>query len=79
MAEEKEKKKEAPAKGKKKINRLTLKELEERIEDVQKKMRGLASSYAQQLLRRKEQLLREKETRVQEKDEPAKPGGDNAT
>jgi len=59
MAEEK---KEAQAKKKKKINRLTLKELEKKIEQVQQKMGGLTSIYAQQLLTRKEQLLQESKT-----------------
>ncbi len=57
-----EEKKEAQAKKKKKINRLTLKELEKKIEQVQQKMGGLTSIYAQQLLRRKEQLLQESKT-----------------
>ena len=56
-----EKKEEGPKK-KKKINRLTLKEVKMRLQEVQEKMGGLASSYAQQLLKRKEQLLVEKET-----------------
>ncbi len=64
-----EEKKEAQVKKKKKINRLTLKELEKKIEQVQQKMGGLASAYAQQLLRRKEQLLQETKTEG---------GGDNA-
>ncbi len=60
MAEEK---KEAGEKKKKKINRLTLKELEERIKEVQQKQGGLTSSFAQQLLKRKEQLLQKTEDR----------------
>ena len=57
-----EEKKETQAKKKKKINRLTLKELENKIKQVQQKMGGLTSAYAQQLLRRKEQLLQESKT-----------------
>ena len=50
-------KKEAAEKKKKKINCLTLKELEKKIEQTQEKMGGLTSFYARQLLKRKEQLL----------------------
>ncbi len=57
MAEEE--KKEAAEKKKKKINCLTLKELEKKIEQAQEKMGGLSSSFARQLLKRKEQLLAE--------------------
>ncbi|MBN3039379.1 MAG: hypothetical protein JW869_08200 [Candidatus Omnitrophica bacterium] len=46
-------------KKKKKINRLTLKELEKKINEVQEKMGSLSSSYARGLLRQKEQLLSE--------------------
>ena len=52
-----EEKKEAQEKKKKKINRLTLEELERKIQEVQSKMGGLSSSYALQLLKRKERLL----------------------
>ncbi|MBU4141089.1 MAG: hypothetical protein KKA80_04275 [Candidatus Omnitrophica bacterium] len=41
---------------KKKINRLTLKEVEKKIQEVQEKMGGLTSSFARHLLKRKEQL-----------------------
>ena len=74
-----EAKKEAQEKKKKKINRLTLKELEKRIQEVQSKMGGLTSSYALQLLKRKKQLLSKTETRTEEKEETAKDGGENAT
>jgi len=53
----KEEKKEAAGTHKKKINRLTLKEVEKKIQETQEKMGGLASSFARQLLERKEQLL----------------------
>lgn len=43
--------------AKKKINRLSLKEIEKRLEQVQEKMGSLNSSYARQLLKRKELLL----------------------
>ncbi len=49
-------KKESAAK-KKKINRLSLKEVEKKIAETQGKMGSLTSAYAQQLLKRKEQLL----------------------
>ena len=83
MAEEK---KEAQAEKKKKINRLTLKELEKKIEHVQQKMGGLTSAYAQQLLRRKEQLLQESKTEENSQGGGVSPppyknsqgGGDNA-
>lgn len=70
-----EKKEETEAK-KKKINRLTLQEVEEKIKEVQEKMGGLSSAYAQQLLKRKEGLLQEKEDQAQvsekmEKDDAA--------
>ena len=51
-------KKETAAKKKRKINRLTLKEVEKRIQDVQEKMGSLTSRYGQQLLKQKEKLLR---------------------
>lgn len=51
-----EEKKEGTQK-KKKINRMTAKELERNIDQVKRKMGGLNSAYARQLLKRKEQLL----------------------
>ncbi len=67
-----EQKKEAGAKKRKKINCLTLEELEKKIQEVQEKMGGLTSTYARQLLKRKEQLSEEKEKTI-------KPGESNAT
>ena len=55
VTEKKEEMKEAGTH--KKINRLTLKEVEKKIQETQEKMGGLASSFARQLLKRKEQLL----------------------
>ena len=46
----------------KKINRLSLKELEQKLQEVQAKMGSLTSSYAQQLLKRKTQLLEGQKT-----------------
>lgn len=74
-----EAKKEAQEKKKKKINRLTLKELDKKIQEVQSKMGNLSSSYALQLLKRKKQLLSKAETRTEEKEETAKDRGENAT
>ena len=58
------------AKKKKKINRLTLKELEKEIEGAKEKMGGLRSQYAQQLLKRKEQLTLNKEPGPKEENDP---------
>lgn len=44
------------SKRSKKINLMTLPELEKKLEEVKVKMGGLSSGYAQQLLKRKEQL-----------------------
>lgn len=79
---------------KKKINRLSLKELEKKIKQTEEKMGSLSSSYAQQLLKRKEQLLAEtrsrdtacpgggnqqaSETITEKKQEATEPGGENA-
>ena len=52
-----EENKAAGTEKKQKINQYSLKEVEKKIEEVQEKMGGLTSSFAQQLLRRKEQLL----------------------
>ena len=60
-----EKKETAGQPKKKKVNRLTLKELEKKIQQVQEKMGSLHSAYAQQLLKRKEQLLQKTEDREQ--------------
>jgi len=46
---------EAPA-GNKKINEMTLKELDAKLAEVQEKQGGLTSKYARQLLRRKKVL-----------------------
>jgi len=46
----------AKAKRKKKINQFTLKEINQKIEEVKEKMGGLNSKYAKQLLHRKEIL-----------------------
>jgi hypothetical protein len=46
---------EAPA-GNKKINEMTLKELEAKLAEVQAKQGGLTSKYAKQLLLRKKTL-----------------------
>lgn len=52
-----EKKEAQDSKKKKKLNKLTLKEIEKMIQVVQEKMGGLNSFYAKELVRRKEQLL----------------------
>jgi len=70
-------KKEAGQK-KKKINRLTLKELEKKIEEVRQKMGGLNSFYAQQLLKRKKQLIEAQETREENKEETTEGKEENA-
>lgn len=56
LEEKPEEEKESGPK-KKKINRLSLKELEKKIQQTQEKMGGLTSIYARQLLKRREQLL----------------------
>lgn len=45
------------SKKKKKINKLTLNEIEKMIQEVQEKMGGVNSFYAKQLISRKQQLL----------------------
>jgi hypothetical protein len=61
---------EAAPKKAKKINRLTLKELEKRIQLVQEKMGSLTSHYAQQLLKRKEQLFEKTKDKGEETKTP---------
>ena len=61
MAEEKPKQ-EAPApqavapKKNKKINKMTLQEVDKKLEEIKEKMGSLSSKYALELLRRKTQL-----------------------
>lgn len=57
-----EKKEEAPSepKKKKKINKLTLEEVEEKLKSTEVTMGGHSSKYAQHLLQRREELLQEK-------------------
>lgn len=43
----------SPSKSSKKINKMTLEEVEAKLEDVKTTQGGLSSKYAQQLLRRK--------------------------
>lgn len=86
---EEQKEKTAPGeKKKKKINRLSLKELEKKLKETEQKMGSLTSSYAQQLLKRKAQLLQSTENRVpsfakvsegkQKAEETTESGGENA-
>ncbi len=63
IEEKKEEKPEVPAEPpaaqpspKKKINQMTLEEIEAKLKDVQEQMGGLESKYAQQLLLRKKLL-----------------------
>jgi sRNA-binding protein len=60
--EEKETKEEPPAPAKKKINKMTLAEIESKLKEIKKTMGGWDSKYAQQLLKRKNRLLQEKST-----------------
>jgi len=55
-------KEEAPfePKKRKKINKLTLEEVEEKLKSVEATMGGASSKYAQQLLHRREELLQKK-------------------
>jgi len=57
-----EKKEEAPSERKKirKINKLSLEEIEEKLKNVATTMRGISSKYAQHLLQRREELLQKK-------------------
>jgi len=43
-----------------KINRMSVENIEERLKAVESSMKGLGSKYASQLLSRKEYLLRQK-------------------
>ncbi|RLE01439.1 MAG: hypothetical protein DRI99_07335, partial [Candidatus Aminicenantes bacterium] len=52
----------SPPKKKKKINQMTLEEIEERLKYVQETQGGLDSLYAQHLLQRKAYLLQQKST-----------------
>ncbi len=56
MAEEKTEQSEEKAKRNKKINRMTLAEIEKRLEEIERSMGGHSSRYARELLRRKEIL-----------------------
>lgn len=47
---------EAPTKKRKKVNRMTLEEIEKKLKEVKERMGGITSRYACQLLKRKEQL-----------------------
>jgi len=57
-----EKKEEAPSepKKKKKINKLTFEQVEEKLKSVEVTMGGTSSKYAQHLLQRREELLQKK-------------------
>jgi hypothetical protein len=48
--------KEAPPAKKKKINRMTLEEIKEKLKAVEERMGGFESKYAQELLKRKNTL-----------------------
>ncbi len=74
---EEDRAKEAKEEKKKKINRFTLEELGKKIQEVKEKMGGLTSSYAQELLKRKEQLLQKPEDKEQKTEETEKLGGDS--
>lgn len=56
MAEEKIEQSEEKAKRNKKINQLTLAEIEKKLEEIKGSMGGYSSRYARELLRRKEIL-----------------------
>jgi len=57
MSEEKEKRAEpASPPKKKKVNRMTLEEIEAKLKEVKEKMGGHESKYAQELLKRKRSL-----------------------
>jgi len=58
-------KKEPATKKTKKINRLTLQELEKKIEETKSKMGTLDSDYAHQLLKRKEQIVAQGNQKVE--------------
>ena len=55
-AEEAKDTKSAEAKPKKKINQLTLNEVNKRIENIKEQMGGINSDFAKRLLKRKELL-----------------------
>lgn len=57
MPEEKAEKPQEKAKRGRKINRMTLAEVEKKLEEIKGPMGGYASRYAKELLRRKEILL----------------------
>ncbi|MDH7511821.1 MAG: hypothetical protein QHH14_02615 [Clostridiales bacterium] len=56
MAEEKIEQAEEKAKRNKKINQLTLAEIEKKLAGIKESMGGYSSRYARELLRRKENL-----------------------
>jgi hypothetical protein len=56
MAEEKIEQPEEKAKRSRKINQLTLAEIEKKLEEIKGSMGGFSSRYARELLRRKENL-----------------------
>lgn len=60
MAEEKTEQAQEKTKERKKINRLTLAEVEKKLEEVKSAQGGYSSRYAQNLLRRREVLRSQK-------------------
>ena len=61
MAEEKTEQAQEKAKGGKKINKMTLAEIEEKLAEVKSTQGGLSSRFARELQRRKE-ILRARRT-----------------
>lgn len=53
---------EVKGKKKRKINRMTLKEIEKHLKELEEKSLGLGSLYAQHLLERKNELQKQKES-----------------
>ncbi len=60
MAEEKTEQAQEKAKSRKKINKLTLAEVEKKLEEVESVQGGYSSRYAQTLLRRRDILRTDK-------------------
>jgi hypothetical protein len=60
MAEEKTEQAQEKAKSRKKINKLTLAEVEKKLEEVESGQGGYSSRYAQALLRRRDILRADK-------------------
>lgn len=56
MAEEKSSEPTAKAKRNKKINQMTLEEIEKKLDEIKSTMGGHSSRYARELLRRREVL-----------------------